>query len=137
MKGIVLLSHGPMAKGIFETTKWFMGVDIPQYGYLCLEPDDIIEDYDKKISSLIEDVDTGEGVVLFTDLFGGTPCNRCVQFMSNNLDIIAGMNLSIVLEQLGNRLSDSYDFEALVETGRSGIVHLNTMNVGKGDNFLD
>lgn len=137
MKGIVLLSHGPMAKGVFETTKWFMGVDIPQYGYLCLEPDDIIEDYDKKISSLIEDVDTSEGVVVFTDLFGGTPSNRCVQFMSNNIDIIAGMNLSIVLEQLGNRLSDSYDFETLVETGKRGIVHLNTMNVGKGDDFLD
>jgi len=137
MKGIVLLSHGPMAEGVFETTKWFMGVDIPQYGYLCLEPDDIFEDYDKKISSLIEDVDTGEGVILFTDLFGGTPCNRCVQFMSNNIDIIAGMNLSIVLEQLGNRLSDSYDFEALVETGKNGIVHLNTMNLDKGDDFLD
>ncbi|MEA4968435.1 MAG: hypothetical protein VB048_10015 [Bacteroidaceae bacterium] len=137
MKGIALLSHGPMAKGIIETTKWFMGVDIPQFGYLCLEQDDIIEDYDKKISSLIEDIDTGEGVIVFTDLFGGTPCNRCVQFMSNDIDIIAGMNLSIVLEQLGNRLSDSYDFKALVETGRSGIVHLNTMNVDKGDDFLD
>ena len=37
MKGIVLLSHGPLAKGMYETTKWFMGDDIAQYEYLCLE----------------------------------------------------------------------------------------------------
>ena len=124
MKGIILLSHGPMAKGMYETTKWFLGDNIPQYEYLCLEMDDIIEEYDAKVKALIDKVDSGDGVILFTDLVGGTPCNRCVQFMSDRVDLFGGMNLTLVLEQLGKRFGDDYDFDTLLEVAREGIVHL-------------
>lgn len=126
-----------MAKGLFETTKWFMGDDIPQYGYLCLEPDDKIEEFDKKVEIMIKEMDTGDGVIIFTDLLGGTPCNRCIQFMSNKVNLIAGMNLAIVLEQLGKRLFDDYDFNSLIQIAREGLVHLNEIKVEDEDNFLD
>ena len=139
MKGIILLSHGPMAKGMYETTKWFLGVNIPQYEYLCLEMDDIIEEYDAKVKALIDKVDSGDGVILFTDLVGGTPCNRCVQFMSDRVDLFGGMNLTLVLEQLGKRFGNDYDFDTLLEVAREGIVHLKkpSIVVNEEDDFFD
>lgn len=137
MKGIVLISHGPLAKGMFETTKWFMGEDIPQYDYICLEPTDEIDAFDNKIEETIASVDDGEGVIVFADLMGGTPCNRCLQFISDKVDLIAGMNLTLVLEQLGNRLSDVYNMSSLVDTGKNGVVYVNTFNTSSDDDFLD
>lgn len=125
MKGILLLSHGPLSKGFYETTKWFMGEDIPQYDYLCLEMGQAPEEFDEKIKEKLAELDTGEGVIIFCDLVGGTPSNRSCYFISDKVQAFAGMNLSMILEQLGNRLSDVYDFDALTETGKDGIVDLN------------
>ncbi len=126
MKGIILLSHGQLAKGMYETTKWFMGEDIPQYTYLCLEADETPERYDERIDAAIREVDSGEGVVLIVDLMGGTPCNRSAMFMVRpNVDLFAGMNLAMVLQLLGNRLSDNYDMPALEEVAKEGVVYMN------------
>ena len=139
MKGIILLSHGPMAQGLYETTKWFMGDDIPQYEYLCLEFDDVIEEFDEKVKTLVEKVDTGEGVIIFVDLLGGTPFNRCVPLVSETVDVFAGMNLTIVLEQLARRIAGNYDFDSLLEISRQGLSHMRkpTSLDNDDDDFLD
>lgn len=139
MKGIILLSHGPMAKGVYETTKWFFGEDISQYEYLCLEADDTIEEFDQKLQKMIAKVDSGEGVLIFTDLLGGTPCNRCVQLISEHVEVFAGMNLTIVLEQLARRLADNYDNETLIEIGRAGLTQLDipVYSEESEDDFFD
>ena len=139
MKGIILLSHGPMAQGLYETTKRFMGEEIPQDDYLCLKADDDLGYFDTKVKELIEKNDSGEGVIIFTDLLGGTPYNRCVQFACDNIDVFAGMNLTIVLEQLGRRLSDDYDFDTLIDVGRNGLTRLSfTASVNDNDDdFLE
>lgn len=137
MKGIILLSHGPMAKGLYETTQWFFGNEIEQYEYLCLQEEDKQDDFIHKVKEKIAKVDTGEGVILFTDLFGGTPCNNCMELMSDDVQLIAGMNLTIVLELLGNRLSNTYDTEKLLATGKDGLLHVNTYHMDVDDDFLD
>lgn len=139
MKGVLLTSHGNLAKGMYETTQWFLGKDIPQYDYLCLEPNDKMEDFDKQLFDKLKLLDSGDGVIVFADLFGGTPCNRCLQFMSERVLLVAGMNLTVVLELLGNRLSDNYDIESLMETGKKGLVFVNNYQVvdTDEDDFLD
>lgn len=131
MKGILLLSHGPLAKGMFETTKWFMGDDIPQYSYLGLMEGESMEDFDERIKAEVKKLDSGEGCIIFCDLTGGSPFNRSCfvvnEIGADKVQIISGMNLSMVLEQLGNRLSDVYDFDTLVETAREGIQDVNKM----------
>ena len=125
MKGIVLLSHGSLAQGMYETAKWFMGDEIDQFDYLCLEPNEKAEEFDSRIQGKIKEVDQGDGVILFVDLLGGTPCNRCMTLAAENVQIISGMNLTLVLEQLGGRLSDQNDFDYLVQVGRDGICDIN------------
>ena len=128
MKGILLISHGPLAQGMYETTKWFMGEDIPQYDYLALLPEDSPERFDAKLAEKIDLLDSGEGVIVIADLMGGTPCNRASFAIANgNVDLLTGMNLALVLQLLGNRLSDNYDIEALVETGKQGVLHVNAL----------
>lgn len=127
MKGIVLASHGTLCQGMFETTKLFMGEDIPQYAYVPLMAADSAEDYGEKLAKAVEEVDSGEGAVVFVDLLGGTPYNRACMLINDKVQVIAGMNLSMVLELLGNRLSDNYDFDALVSTGKDGVIDVNKM----------
>lgn len=137
MKGIVLLSHGPMAKGVFETTQWFFGKEIEQFDYLCLQEDDQQADFINNIKDKIAKTDTGEGVILFADLYGGTPCNSCIDLMSERVQLITGMNLTIILELLGNRLSGQYNITELIETGKQGLVHVNSNHVDLDDDFME
>ena len=123
----MLASHGPLCKGMFLASQLFMGEDIPQYTYVPLHAEDSADDYGDKLAKAVEEVDTGDGTVVFVDLLGGTPYNRACMLMSDQVQIIAGMNLSMVLELLGNRLSDNYDFAALVQTGKDGVVDVNKM----------
>ena len=134
MKGIVLLSHGPLACGMYETTKWFMGDEIPQYTYLYLEPGESPEDFDVRVAEKIEEVNSGEGVILICDLMGGTPFNRAALTISRgDVDVLTGMNLTLVLQLLGNRLSDEYDMEALEQTGKDGVVYANKVLAAAAD----
>ena len=137
MKGILLISHGPLCKGMYETTKWFMGEEIPQYDYLCLEPEDSPERYSVKLNEKISQLDSGDGVILFCDLMGGTPCNCAMMAMGEKVDVVAGMNLSMVLQQLGNRLSDIYELFDLVQVAKDGVVYVNDLLNRKSDEDED
>ena len=110
---------------MFETTKWFMGDDIAQYEYLCLEPTEQPEAFDLRIKEKLNDVDSGEGVILITDLKSGTPCNRCIRFADAKITVLCGMNLSLVLELLGRRLSNDYNFKELIAISQEGICNIN------------
>ena len=128
MKGIVLMSHGPLAAGMFEASKLFMGDDIPQYGYVCLNAENSPEEFDEALAARIKEVDSGEGVILIADLMGGTPCNRAMMLcLQPGIELIAGMNLAIVLQLLGNRLSDNYDMKELETVGKDGVIYVNPL----------
>lgn len=132
MLGILLLSHGHMAEGMLDSCKLFFGEDVAQIEALCLLEGDDPEAYDEKIKAAIERVDDGHGVVAFCDLLGGTPSNRCAfSFVNDRFQVITGMNFTALLELLGMRgaVEDikDLDINALIETGKSGMVSLNSM----------
>lgn len=125
MKGIVLASHGPLAKGFFESAQMFFGKDIPQFEYITLNEGESPETFDQKLLGAIHHTDTGEGVIVLTDMMGGTPANRAVLMMDEKTEVISGTNMPLLLELLGNRQSENYDFDTLIETGRKGVIDLN------------
>lgn len=130
MKGIILTSHGRFAEGLLDTLTIFSG-EIKQIEALCLPPQEDIAEFANKLKDAIDRVNEGDGVVVFCDLLFGTPCNCSAKLLSNpmygdDVSVITGMNLSMVLEFVGARDS-GMDREAIVQTGQMGIVDFNKM----------
>lgn len=129
MIGILLMSHGKMADGMLDSSKLFFGEDIPQVKALCLEPSDNPEEFDDRIRAAIEEIDDGQGVIAMCDLLGGTPCNRSAFVLSDRVQVITGMNFTMLLELLGKRMAaedlTDIDIEELMNVGKDGIVNLN------------
>lgn len=130
MIGIILMSHGKMSEGMLDSSKLFFG-EVEKVKALCLEAGDNPEEFDKKIADAAKELDDGSGVIALCDMLGGTPSNRSMYVLNDRLQVITGMNLTMYLELLGNRMSvetiDELDLDALVETGKNGIVSLNKM----------
>ena len=135
MIGILLLSHGRMAEGMLDTCKLFFGEDVAQIKAICLHADNAPEEFDEWLKQGIEEVDDGHGVIALCDLLFGTPCNRCMYVLNDRVQVITGMNLSLLLELLGKRMMTNdndepidiseLDLEGLINTGKEGLVSLN------------
>lgn len=130
MKGILLASHGRLAEGLLDTLNIFSG-EPQQIKALCLLPGEEITDFMEKLKTAIQDVDTGDGVVIFCDLLFGSPCNCSARLLQDTayegrISVITGMNLCMVLEYIGSREA-GMESEALVNTGQQGIVDFNKM----------
>lgn len=125
MIGILLISHGNMGSGISSSLKMFFGSEIPQLETLCLSEDTNPDTFGEKIGNKIKELDTGDGVVVFADLIGGTPCNQAFRYISSKVVLIGGMNLPVIMEFLGHRLNEidlnTFDFNSLLDTGRSAL----------------
>ncbi len=121
MKGIVLVSHGDMAKGMVHSASFFYGDEIPQLDFCGLRQGQSPEEFAEQLKETIGRVDTGDGVVVLADLFGGTPCNQAILCMNDTTECIAGMNFPMLLELLSDRESEVPGLEGLAEKGKSGI----------------
>ena len=125
MIGILLISHGNMASGISSSLKMFFGSEIPQLETLCLSENTNPDTFGEEIGKKIRQLDTGDGVVIFADLIGGTPCNQAFRYISSKVTLIGGMNLPVIMEFLGQRMNDidinTFDFSSLLDIGRSSL----------------
>ena len=123
------MSHGRMAEGMLDSSKLFFGDDIAQIKALCLMASDNPEEFDEKIRAAVEEIDDGQGVIAMCDLLGGTPCNRSALVLNDRMQVITGMNFSILLELLGKRMSvndiSEIDIPELIQVGKDGIISLN------------
>ena len=121
MKGIILLSHGDMAKGMLQSSSIFFGTDLPQVVALDFQMTDDSDEFEEKIASAIKQVDAGQGVIILTDLFAGTPAHKTTKFVKEGkVDVICGMNLPLFLELLASR-EDDIDIDELIQKSREAI----------------
>lgn len=106
-----------------DSAKLFFGDTIEQLDYLCLKAEDNPEDFHNLVAEKIAALDSGDGVLILADLLGGTPCNQSVTLLNEKVDLISGMNLSLLLELLGRRMmEDPIAMEEMVNIGREGVV---------------
>lgn len=137
MIGVLAISHGKMAEGMLDAAHMFFGDDLPGVEALCFMSSDNPEDFDVKLKDAVARVNTGDGVIIFADLMGGTPANRSMYVLGDDVQVITGANMTMMLELLGTRLADGTKVskelvEQLQETGRTGIININAlMNGGK------
>src|SRR4029078_3691895 len=103
MIGLVLVTHGRLAAEFVTAMEHVVG---PQEAIesICIDADDDIESRRKDISAAIARVDQGKGVIILTDLFGGTPSNLAISLMKGeNVEVIAGVHLPMLIRLEGAR----------------------------------
>ena len=97
MIGLVLVTHGRLAEEFVTAMVHVVGPQ-EQIATVAIGPDDDMESRREDIATAITDVDAGRGVIVLTDLFGGTPSNLAISLMRRgNVEVIAGMNLPMLI----------------------------------------
>jgi mannose PTS system EIIA component len=98
MIGMVLVTHGRLAEELRAAMEHVVG-EQRNVATVCIGPDDDIENRRTDIQHCIERVDTGDGVVLLTDMFGGTPSNLAISMMERKgVEVLAGVNLPMLVK---------------------------------------
>ncbi|MBO4358201.1 MAG: PTS sugar transporter subunit IIA [Erysipelotrichaceae bacterium] len=128
MKGILLTSHGPMAQGILETSKLFFG-EQEQIKACCLDANDNPDDFIEVLKSAIDEIDTGDGVIVFCDMLFGSPCNCMARILgedlqSDRIQVLTGLNLPMILQVLATREAGTETVEELLNAGKDGVSDL-------------
>jgi len=125
--GILLISHGEYAVGLLDSVKLITG-NTQNTLALILEAGDDIEKFKEEMFTLIGKFPAG--VLIFLDLFGGTPSNQFLlgaNKITSPFLAFCGMNLPMVLEAVTMRKTSTFDEirEMVLEAGRESIVYLN------------
>ncbi len=110
MIGMVLVTHGALADEFRAALEHVVGVQ-ENMASICIGADDNMEKRRQDIVDAIGTVDNGAGVVLLTDMFGGTPSNLAISLLEKNrVEVIAGINLPMLI-----KLASIRDSMALAE----------------------
>lgn len=123
MIGLVLVTHGRLADEFVTAMEHVVGPQ-KQVRTVAIGPDDDMEARRADIRSAIAEVDAGRGVIVLTDLFGGTPSNLAISLMERGrVEVIAGINLPMLirLESARRKLGVSAAVAAAREAGRKYI----------------
>lgn len=123
MIGLVLVTHGRLAAEFVSAMEHVVG---PQEAVraICIGPEDDMEARRRDIAEAAEAVDSGAGVILLTDMFGGTPSNLAISLMGKpNVEVIAGINLPMLIKLATVRrtMDVTAAVEAAQEAGRKYI----------------
>lgn len=107
MIGIVVVTHGKLALELVAAMEHVVGVQ-DKTATICIDPDDDMENRKREIVSAIKQTDTGSGVIILTDMFGGTPSNLAISIKNNlNVEVISGVNLPLMIKLASIRNKDS------------------------------
>jgi PTS system mannose-specific IIA component len=105
MVGIILVTHCSLGKALVEAAKFISG-NLKNVKAISVQGEKI-ENLRTIIAKAIEDVDKGEGVLILTDMFGGTPSNLSLSFLEpGKIEIISGVNLPMFLSALNKQEND-------------------------------
>jgi len=124
MIGLVLVTHGHLADELIGALEHVVGPQ-PQVASVCIGPDDDMERRRADIVNSVQETDSGEGVVVLTDMFGGTPSNLAISIMERaNIEVIAGVNLPMLVKLASVR--DELELgEAVAKAQEAGRKYIN------------
>jgi PTS system mannose-specific IIA component len=98
MIGLVLVTHGALAVEFKSALEHVVGPQ-DQVEAICIGPDDDMEARREDILAAVDAADSGQGVIILTDMFGGTPSNLAISVMqSRAIEVIAGVNLPMLVK---------------------------------------
>jgi PTS system mannose-specific IIA component len=107
MIGIVIVTHCNLGQELIRSAEFITG-KFRQARAVSLNPEDQEGALRGKIAEAIEKVDTGGGVILLTDMFGGTPSNICLSFLTDGkVEVVTGVNLPMLIGLISKREGES------------------------------
>ena len=117
--GVVLVTHGNLATELVKVMEHVVGPQT-QLTTITIGPDDDMEKRREDILSSVQLVDKGLGVIILTDMFGGTPSNLAISIMEQaNIDIIAGVNLPMLIKLASVRSTETIS-DAVTQAREAG-----------------
>jgi PTS system mannose-specific IIA component len=131
MIGLIIITHGSLAQGFIEALEQVVG-PVDNIKAICLYPEDNKDSIDHHRLSILESInemDRGKGVILLTDLFGGTPSNLALSTLGiNNVEVIAGVNLPMLV-RLSQLQKNTSLLEAVVEGQEAGRKYIQAASI--------
>lgn len=130
MVGIVIMSHGSLSTGIVEAAEVILG-PIEQIATVSLKSGEGIEELNADFLAALEQADTGDGVLVLTDLIGGSPCNvASMNLAEKPYQLVSGFNLPMLIEVLSSRdqVGSIEELAAVgLQSGSEGIRNVNEL----------
>jgi len=124
MIGAVIITHGSLASSLVEVAETISG-KIENIRTVSVQSTDATDGIRESLASAVDEVSTGEGVIIFTDMFGGTPTNIALSlFKDGNVEVITGVNLPVLIKFTGHRSDKPLGELAVIlkESAQQGIV---------------
>ena len=123
MIGIVLVTHGNLAREFLAAMEHVVGKQ-EQARAISIGPDDDMERRRADILAAAEEVDSGDGAILLTDMFGGTPSNLAISIMDRaRVEVLAGVNLPMLIKLASVRVSEPLSV-AVTQARDAGIKYI-------------
>jgi PTS system mannose-specific IIA component len=121
--GVVVVTHGQLATELVNAAETIVG-DLPRFAAVSIGWHDTVELAREEIAQAVARVDAGHGVIVLTDMFGGTPSNLAITFLAaGRIEVITGVNLPMLLKLAGAReITDLRELARRIrEDGRNAI----------------
>src|SRR5215216_2979679 len=101
MIGVVVVTHGQLASELLNAAETIVG-DLPRFAAVSIGWHEDTQDARDEISQAIDRVQQGDGVLILTDMFGGTPANLAMTFLSEDkVEVLTGVNLPMLIKIAG------------------------------------
>ncbi len=126
MIGILLVTHGKLGEGIADSIDLIVGKP-EKLQVMTLNQRDNVMTFKEKVRCKIKELDDGDGVLVFVDMFGGSPYNTVAASISEeHVECITGLNLPMVLEALDSRTSNSLEevVDICMESAKEVIINV-------------
>ncbi len=123
MVGILVVTHGSLAEELVKAARRIVG-EVEELQAVVIDWDDDVSIAGKVIQDAIKKLDQGQGVLILTDMFGGTPTNISLSFLNEgNVEIVTGVNLPMLIKycNLKERENLSSVADRIREQGQKGI----------------
>ena len=103
--GVVIVTHYGVGKEFLQALRLILP-EAPEFPFVSLEPSEPVDQMRARILEAIKQVDQGEGVLILTDMFGGTPSNVALSFLDEHrVEVVTGVNLPMLIK-LGSLRDD-------------------------------
>ncbi len=96
--GVVIVTHYRLGEEFLQALRLIVP-DTPNFGSVAIEPSQSVADMRESISKALSERDSGEGVLILTDMFGGTPSNMSLSFIEEHrVEVVTGVNLPMLIK---------------------------------------